>query len=179
VNTARVSLGALVRGLPGHPTHPPLTDATIGAYTFATIASVLSVLGIGEDGAAQAWWLALVVALATSALTILTGLLDWLKITWGSELWKTATYHLLVMATATGLFGAAAIWGHGSGWRDHVVETGPFVLTLLGFAALTLGGWIGGTIVFVHGMRVLELPEEQAGRAISPVPAPEEEAAEG
>ena len=25
------------RGLPGHPIHPPLTDATIGAYTFATV----------------------------------------------------------------------------------------------------------------------------------------------
>ena len=27
------------RGTPGHPLHPPLTDATIGIYTFATVAA--------------------------------------------------------------------------------------------------------------------------------------------
>ena len=32
-------------GLPGHPLHPPLTGATIGAYTFATAMAVLSRLG--------------------------------------------------------------------------------------------------------------------------------------
>ena len=27
----------LVKGLPGHPLHPPFTDATVGIYTFATV----------------------------------------------------------------------------------------------------------------------------------------------
>jgi hypothetical protein len=31
----------VLRGLPGHPLHPPLTDATIGAYTVATGFAVL------------------------------------------------------------------------------------------------------------------------------------------
>ena len=43
---------------------------------------------------------------------------------------------------------------------------------------LTLGGWLGGAIVFVHGMRVLGLPKEPAERAVSPLPKPEKEAAE-
>ena len=30
---------------------------------------------------------------------------------------------------------------------------GP-TLTLIGFVLLTVGGWLGGAIVFVHGMRV-------------------------
>jgi hypothetical protein len=29
-----LKLSFLWRGLPGHPLHPPLTDATIGIYTF-------------------------------------------------------------------------------------------------------------------------------------------------
>ena len=28
----------LWHGLPGHPIHPPLTDVTIGTYTFALVA---------------------------------------------------------------------------------------------------------------------------------------------
>ena len=79
----------LVKGLPGHPLHPPLTDATIGIYTFATIVAVLSKLGVAEHATAQAWWLALVVGLVTTVLTALAGLVDWLSITRGSELWKT------------------------------------------------------------------------------------------
>jgi hypothetical protein len=35
---------------------------------------------------------------------------------------------------------------------------------------LTVGGWLGGAITYVHGMRVLSLPDEPATRAASPVP---------
>ncbi len=53
------------------------------------------------------------------------------------------------------------------------------MLTLIGFALLTLGGWLGGAIVFVHGMRVLNLKSEPAGRAVSPIPHAEKEQADG
>jgi uncharacterized membrane protein len=171
-----VKLKYLVQGLPGHPLHPPLTDATIGVYTFATIAAVLSKLGVAERTFATAWWLALVVGLAITALTALTGLVDWLSIEWGTELWKTATSHMIAMLTATVVFLIAAVAGHG-GYVDQAVTTGAFVLTLVGFALLTLGGWLGGAIVFVHGMRVLSLVEEPAERAVSPLPHAEKEQA--
>lgn len=167
----------LVRGLPGHPLHPPLTDATIGAYTFATVAAVLSKLGVAEHGFAQAWWLALVVALVTTVLTALAGFAEWLTISWGSELWKTATVHALVNVTAGVLFLLAALFGHG-GYADRSVTTGAFVLTLLGFAALTLGGWLGGAITYVHGMRVLNLVDEPAAKAAAPVATQEKVKAE-
>lgn len=48
-----MKLDYLISGTPGHPVHPPLTDATIGVYTFATIAAVLSALGIAEESAAK------------------------------------------------------------------------------------------------------------------------------
>jgi hypothetical protein len=53
------------------------------------------------------------------------------------------------------------------------------VLTLVGFGVLTLGGWLGGTIVFVHGMRVLNLVEEPSARAVAPVATPEKQVAAG
>jgi uncharacterized membrane protein len=175
---ARLKASYLVHGLPGHPLHPPLTDATIGAYTFATIAAIASKAGLAEHGLATAWWLALVVALCTSAFTVTTGLLDWLTITRGSELWKTATVHALAMVTATVLFVLAIAFGH-DGYVDRHITVGSFVLTLAGFLALTAGGWLGGAITYVHGMRVLSLVEEPALRAAAPVPHAEKvEAAE-
>ncbi len=168
----------LFRGLPGHPLHPPLTDATIGAYTFATVAAIVSKAGLAEHGFATAWWLALVIGLITSVLTVLTGVLDWLTITWGSELWKTATTHALTMVTATIFFVLAIIFGHG-GYTRGEVTTVSLILTLVGFVALTAGGWLGGAITYVHGMRVLSLVEEPAIRAASPIPHDEKvEAAE-
>jgi uncharacterized membrane protein len=159
----------LLHGLPGHPLHPPLTDATIGAYTFATIAAIASKAGLAEHGLAAAWWLALVVGLCTSAFTVLTGLVDWLTITRGSELWKTATAHALTMATATVVFVLAIVFGHDS-YVDRHLTIGPFLLTLVGFLALTAGGWLGGAITYVHGMRVLSLVDEPAVRAAAPLP---------
>jgi hypothetical protein len=83
---------------------------------------------------------------------------------------------MLAMLTATGFFALAALFGHG-GYADGKVTTGALILTLVGFASLVLGGWLGGSIVFVHGMRVLNLVDEPALRAARPL-TPEHEEAE-
>jgi uncharacterized membrane protein len=171
-------MGFLLRGLAGHPLHPPLTDATIGLYTFAAGAALLSWLGVSPDNLATAWWLALVGGLIVTAPTALTGFADWLTIARGTPLWRTATLHLSAMLTATVGFAIAAGAGHAD-YVDRAVSGGSLVLTLIGYGLLTLGGWLGGAIVFVHGMRVLSLVEEPTARAVSPVPHPEKEEAEG
>jgi uncharacterized membrane protein len=168
----------LLRGLPGHPLHPPLTDATIGAYTFATIAAVLCQFGVSEHNMATAWWLALVTGLVITVPTALTGFVDWLSIDTSTPLWRTATLHLSAMLLATTMFAITAGAGHAD-YVDGSVGGGSLVLTLIGFGLLTAGGWIGGAIVFVHGMRVLSLVDEPAGKAVSPAPTPEKEDAEG
>jgi uncharacterized membrane protein len=173
-----VKLSYLLRGLPGHPLHPPLTDATIGAYTFATIAAFVQVVGITDHNGAIAWWLALLVGLIVTVATALTGLADWITIERGTELWKTATAHMIAMVSATVFFLIALLVGH-HGYTKGDVTTGAFILTLIGFGLLTTGGWLGGAITYVHGMRVLNLVQEPAERAVAPVAHPEKEMAEG
>jgi uncharacterized membrane protein len=158
--------------------HPPLTDATIGTYTFATLAALSDVLGFTNNVGAQAWWVAVIFGLIMSVPTALTGLLDWLTITSGSELWKTATTHMVTMLSATFFFALAAIFGHDEFLAGNLAADG-LILTLVAFGLLTVGGTIGGSIVYVHGMRVLNLPQEPAGRAMAPVPHSEKEEAEG
>jgi uncharacterized membrane protein len=171
-----MKLSYLIRGFPGHPLHPPLTDATIGIYTGATVFGVLSALGVSEENLATAWWLALVLGLIVTLPTALTGFVDWLGIEWGTPLWRTATLHLSSMLTATVFFLIAALIGHGD-YVDKTVSGGSLTLTLIGFGFLTLGGWLGGAVVFTHGMRVLNLVEEPTGRAVTPG-HPEKERAE-
>jgi uncharacterized membrane protein len=157
----------LVRGFPGHPLHPPMTDGAIGSYTTAVVLGCLGIVGIAEDALAKGWWLALLVGLGFGGLAALTGLIDWITITWGTPLWRTATFHALVMVIATLLFVLAAITGYGA-YTDGDISRGALALPLVGYVALTLGGWLGGANVFVHGMRVLNLVEAPTAKAVTP-----------
>jgi uncharacterized membrane protein len=171
-----MKLSVLVRGFPGHPLHPPFTDATIGAYTTATVLGILSWAGVSEQNLTKAWWLALLVGLGITVFTAVTGLVDWLGITWRSPLWWTATWHMLSMLTATGFFALAAAFGHDR-YVAGTMGSWTFIATLVGFVAMTLGGWFGGSVVFVHGMRVLNLVDEPPARAAL-LGAPEKEEAQ-
>ena len=157
-----MKLSYLIKGLPGHPLHPPLTDVTIGTYSFATVAALLNVVGLVDRNAAVAWWIALVVGLCSTALTVTTGFFDWIELEWVRAVWKSETWHLSVMLAASGAFLAAALVGH----HDYVqgtITVGAFTLTVIGFVLLTLGGWLGGAVVFVHGTRVVGDSEKGGG----------------
>ena len=147
----------LLRGPPGHPLHPPLTDAAIGLYTGATGFAVLSALGVSEANTATASWLALVFGLVVTVPTALTGFAEWLALAAGTPARRTATLHLLSMVSATVVFLLAAIVGHG-GYVDAEVGAGTLVLLLVAYALLSVGGLLGGKLVFGHGVRVLGEP---------------------
>lgn len=146
-----------LRGTPGHPSHPPLTDATIGMYTLAAALAIVGGLGWIEDAAGKGMWLALLGGLIAGAGAALTGLLDWLELPRDEPVRRTATTHMLVNVSATAVFAVAAVLQY-DGFHDGRVVTSALVVTLVAYALLAVGGWLGGSIVFVHGMRVLESP---------------------
>jgi uncharacterized membrane protein len=140
-------------------------------YTLAAALAVVGALGWIEDAAGKGMWLALVGGLIATVPTALSGLADWLALTAGTPTRRTATPHLLAMVAAAALFAVAA-WLQYDGFSDGTVTTGGLVLTLAGFAVLTLGGWLGGTIVFVHGVRVMSQPSKPTRDAVKPVQPP-------
>jgi uncharacterized membrane protein len=157
----------LARGFPGHPSHPPLTDATIGALTLGVVLAVLGWLGIEEDEASRAAVLALAVGLVLAVPTLATGFLDYLAIPRGTPRWRTASLHWVTMTFSVSTFLVAAALLH-AGYDEREVRAGGALVALLAEALLLLGGWLGGTVVFVHGERVLALPEEPAREAVPP-----------
>jgi uncharacterized membrane protein len=146
-------LAALLHGPPGHPAHPPLTDATIGMFVLATGLAVVGAAGWIETKAGPACWLALIGGLIVAVPTAVTGFADWLELDWGSPRWRTATLHLTAMVAAVSSYGVAA-WLQWPGYEDGSVTTAGLVFALIGLVALTAGGWLGGALVFVHGLRV-------------------------
>ena len=155
--------------IPGHPNPSTVDQDDDRTYAFAATAAILSAAGVSAEAFATAWWLALAVGLAGSLLTITTGAIDWLSISRGTPLWRTATTHALVMAAASAVFAVAVATGHSS-YTGRSIDTAPLVLTIAGLAVLAVGGWLGGALTYVHGMRVSGLPDEPALKASSPIP---------
>ena len=157
----------LIKGWPGKPAHPPLTDASIGAYTVGVAMLVLGAFGVEEEQMAHGSLLAIGGGLALALPTALTGLLDWLDIPKGTPARTTGTVHLLAMLSATVLFALAFI-AQLDGYDAGNVETLALALGIGAEALLAAGGYIGGTIVFVYGVRVLKRPDARVADALVP-----------
>jgi uncharacterized membrane protein len=78
------SLLRLVKGWPGKPLHPPLTDASIGAYTVGVAALIAGKAGLQTPEMAHTALIAISFGLLLAAPTAITGLLDWLDIPKGT-----------------------------------------------------------------------------------------------
>jgi uncharacterized membrane protein len=157
----------LLKGWPGKPSHPPLTDASIGAYTVGVAMLVLGALGVEEQQMGHGSLLAIGGGLALALPTASTGLLDWLEIPKRTPVRTTATIPLLVMLSATLVFALAFI-GQLDGYDDGRVQTLALVLGLAAEAVLAVGGYIGGTVVFHYGVRVLKRPDTPVADALVP-----------
>jgi|SRR5215216_2419633 len=167
---------SLLKGWPGKPSHPPLTDASIGAYTVGIAMLVAGAIGLQEEQMAHGALLAIGGGLALAGPTALTGLLDWLGMEKGTPWRRTATIHLCVMLSATVLFALTFI-AQLDGYDDGSIETLPLVLGLAALATLATGGWIGGTLVYVYGVRVLKREDVPVADALVPGRIEPEEAA--
>lgn len=171
------SLLRLVKGSPGKPTHPPLTDASIGAYTLGVAALIAGKAGLQSAEMSHAALIALSFGLLLAAPTALSGLLDWLDIPPGTHARRTATIHLVVMVTATVLF--ALTWlAQRPGYNEDEVRTLALILGLLSEGALAIGGNIGGANVFVYGVRVLKRPQTPVAAALNPLGVSDEASAD-
>jgi uncharacterized membrane protein len=157
----------LLKGWAGKPPHPPLTDASIGAYTVGVVMLVLGALGVEKEQMAHGALLAISGGLILALPTALTGLLDWLDIPAGTPRKTLATTHLLVMLTATLVF--AATWlAQRPGYVHGEVKTLGWILGVVAEAVLTVGGYLGGSLVFVFGIRVLKREDASVIQAVVP-----------
>jgi uncharacterized membrane protein len=167
----------LLKGLPGKPSHPPLTDASIGAYTAGVAMLVAGALGLETAQMAHGALLALSVGLILAAPTAATGLLDWLDLSKHSPARATATLHLATMVCATVLF--ALTWlAQRPGYADGEVTTLGLILGIVAEVVLALGGMIGGSLAYVYGVRVLKRPDARVADALVPGRLPPEAAAD-
>jgi uncharacterized membrane protein len=142
-------------GFEGKPFHPPLTDLPVGAYVIAPVLDVIAFIGRerswGHDLHVAAGY-TLLLGACFSALTVLTGFADWLRMRAGSEVRRITNTHALTMIVVTCLVVADLVARFGSDART--TGAGLLVLSLAIAGLVTLGATIGGSLVFDKGYKV-------------------------
>jgi uncharacterized membrane protein len=158
----------LLKGFPGKPLHPPLTDASIGAYTLGVAALIAGKAGLQTPQMSHAALIAISFGVLLAAPTAITGLIDWLDIPRGTPARTVATAHLLLMVTATLLFVLTWLLQR-PGYNASEVRTGALIAGVVAELVLAVGGNIGGANVFVYGIRVLKRPDTPPAKALNPL----------
>jgi uncharacterized membrane protein len=176
----------LIKGFTGKPSHAPLTDVSIGAYTVGVLMLIAGYCGLEEAAMAKGALLAISGGLIVAIPTSLTGLLDWFDLGKGSRARTLANYHLSVMILATLCFAATWLLQR-RGYLDSEVTTNGLIAGCVALGLLTLGGTMGGALNYVYGVRVvkrdvpimdalipgrLEAPASTKAAAPAPAPAP-------
>lgn len=128
----------------GHPIHPMLIPFPF-AFLFGSLGFDLLGRAAGRDDWSRTGATLQSVGLASALVAAAPGLLDYLyTVPPDSSGKRRATRHMLANLTAVGLFAAARLS------RDATARpTGTSLgLAAAGSALLSLGGWLGGTLVY-------------------------------
>ena len=102
-----------------------------------------------------------------AALAAVFGIIDWLSIK-DREVKKTADWHARLNVIALLVF-AASFYLRTAGGSQMLggSHTIPFVLSVVGVILITVSGWLGGELVFRHGVAVDERADTRAEEARS------------
>src|SRR5438132_7325335 len=148
-----------LRGFAGKPFHPPLTDVPIGAYTAVFVLDVLSrILNSHRalafelyKGATFTLWVGAVV----SVFSALTGFWDWWRSSEkGTQARRTVNAHAWTMILATVLVIVNLVlrtWVYDNYANSRLLIV---ILSAAIFGLITIGGTIGGELVFDYGFNV-------------------------
>ncbi|MEU5995521.1 Rieske (2Fe-2S) protein [Spirillospora sp. NPDC047418] len=125
----------------GHPSHPALTDVTIGAWTMAALLDA-----VGRDEDEMAADLLVGTGIISAVPTALTGLNDWSDTLEGDR--RVGLVHATTNTVALSLYTASAVM------RAKGDRTTGKALGYAGFGVMSIGAYLGGHLSFVKGVNV-------------------------
>jgi uncharacterized membrane protein len=132
-----------------HPIHPMLVAFPIGLLVFSFACDLVYFFGTRTPVWSRVALYTMAGGILGGVVAALPGLIDFLSIR-DPKTKNVAWKHMLANLSGLVLF-AAAFWLH---HRYGAPSTGSLGLSLLGMVALGIGGWLGGELVYVHGMGV-------------------------
>jgi len=137
-----------------HPVHPMLIPFPIALWIFSLVADVIYLWRgnlVWRDYVAFYTLLGGIIGAAAAAVP---GFIDWLSIK-DREVKKLADWHARLNVIALLIFIADFYLRTTGGARWVGTSlTIPLLLSVLGIILITISGWLGGEMVYVHGVAV-------------------------
>jgi len=132
-----------------HPIHPMLVAFPIGLWVFSLVCDIIYFAGSG----ANSWKIAALYSLGGgiigALLAAVPGLIDLLSIH-EAEMKRIAITHMLVNVAGLVIFAI----DFALRLRSAPGAIAPFILSIIGVLLISVGGWLGGEMVYVKGMAV-------------------------
>jgi uncharacterized membrane protein len=154
----------------GHPVHPILVPFPLGLLTTSVIFDIIHLLTGGARWAEISFWM-IAVGVVAGLLAAVFGLIDWLAIPPGTRAKAIGLWHGLSNVVMVALFAASWLVRSSAPGDPGVL---PIVLSFLGVGLASLGGFLGGELVFRMGIGVAQGANPNASSSLSGSPAGED-----
>ena len=128
----------------GHPIHPMLVSIPIGLWIFSLVCDLVVASGSTNEAWRVVALYTLIGGIAGALLAALPGFVDLLSLPDGPR--RTALIHMGINLTVVALY-AVNLWLRLDG-------TMLVWLSVLGIGLLVVSGWLGGKMVYEHGVAV-------------------------
>jgi uncharacterized membrane protein len=164
-----------IRGWPGKPRHPQLTDFPVVCYVLAAVFDVISFVGHGSGTGvrpfARDFFMAgtyvIIAGAAVSVATITTGLWDWRKgiareptgplgRAKDTQVWRTINTHMAIMLTVTSI-ATVDIIVRLLQLDVHYATVSVMLLSLIIGSLVAIGAAYGGSLVIRLSVHVEDL----------------------
>ncbi len=138
----------------GHPIHPMIIPFPIALWAFSLIADVIYLWRGNPVWRDWIAFYALLGGIIGAAAAAVFGVIDWLSIK-DRVVKKVADWHARLNVIALLIF-AASFYLRTTGGSEWVGAnyTVPLLLSVVGVILITISGYLGGELVFKHGVAV-------------------------
>jgi uncharacterized membrane protein len=133
-----------------HPVHPILQAIPASLLPASTTFDALARLGVDKEGLSEAAHYTLVFGLVGAVGAAATGVLDYYEIE-NRPVRRLALYHGITNAALVGSYVASFLRR-----KDRKADDTALALSALGAVLIGLSGYLGGALVYEHGVRVGE-----------------------
>ena len=132
-----------------HPIHPMLVPFPIALWIFSLVCDLIYVMGWGGAVWKEMAFYTMAGGLLGALAAAVPGYLDY-RTTTVPAIQKIGRWHMLINLSLVVLFAINL-------WLRMESEPGaalPVILSVVGVAMLSVSGWLGGELVYVHGAAV-------------------------
>ena len=147
----------------GHPLHPMLVPLPIGLWVFSLVCDIVYFSTSAAIWSTLALY-TMVGGIIGALLAALPGLFDLYSLA-ASPAKKIGLWHMGINLGLVTLYVLNFLWR-----RNQGEEIGPFVLSTAAVLLLALSGWLGGEMVYYHGVGVVPVDESKAHKPIPDEP---------